>query len=359
MARKSGYRFSEKAMHKVADGGSLGRRGRDALFHDFTGHNSILLAISGGPDSTALLVLAARWRDAQKKKPKLIAATVNHGLRKDAKAEAAGVAKLARKLKVPHRILGWRGKKPKTGLQEAARIARYELLLSLARETKCTAIVTAHTRDDQAETVLHRIGRGSGITGLAGIRPQRTRDGMQILRPLLGVSKVQLMAFLHKEKIAYAIDPTNADPRYLRSRLRSLAPLLAKEGIDAAKLAQLARRLYRADTAIEAVVNEAQVRASRVSNEKHESLDARLVFRLPEEIGLRLLRRAINRLGHEGPAELGKLEALFAALKDGWRGRKPVRRTLAGALLDLSDDCLTVEPAPVRRRARKTQGNRR
>jgi len=359
MVRKSGYRVSGKTMRKPEGGGSLGGRERDVLFRDFIGHKSILLAISGGPDSTALLVLAARWRDAQKNKPKLIAATVDHHLRKEAKAEALNVAKLARKLKVPHRILDWRGKKPKSGLQEAARIARYALLLALARETKCTAIVTAHTQDDQAETVLHRIGRGSGITGLAGIRTQRTRDGMQILRPLLDVSKAQLMAFLHKEKIAYATDPTNADPRYLRSRLRVLAPLLAKEGIDAAKLAQLARRLYRVDTAIEAVVNEAQVRASLVSGAKQEWLNARLVFRLPEEIGLRVVRRAINRLGHEGPAELGKLEALFAGLKDAWRGRKRLRRTLAGALLDLSDDRLTVEPAPVRRSARKTQGNRR
>jgi tRNA(Ile)-lysidine synthase len=359
MIRKSGDRLSGKIMRKPADGGLLGRRERDALFQDFIGHNSILLAISGGPDSTALLVLAARWRDARKKKPKLIAATVDHGLRKEAKAEALIVAKLARKLKVPHRILNWRGRKPNSGLQEAARTARYALLLALARETKCTPLVTAHTRDDQAETVLHRIGRGSGITGLAGIRTQRTRDGMQILRPLLAVSKAELMAFLHREKIGYAVDPTNADPRYLRSRLRTLAPLLAKEGIDASKLALLARRLYRADTAIEAVVNEAQVRASRVSNESRECLDARLIFRLPEEIGLRVVRRAVNRLGHEGPAELGKLEALFAALGDAWRGGKRLRRTLAGALLDLSDDCLTVQAAPVRRSARKTQGNRR
>jgi tRNA(Ile)-lysidine synthase len=145
----------------------------------------------------------------------------------------------------------------------------------------------------------------------------------------------------------------------LRSRLRTLAPLLAKEGIDASKLALLARRLYRADTAIEAVVNEAQIRASRVSNEKCESLNARLVFRLPEEIGLRVMRRAVNRLGHEGPAELGKLEALYAALAEAWRGGERLRRTLAGALLDLSDDCLTVQAAPIRRSARKTQGNRR
>lgn len=342
-----------------SSGGSLSRPDRDTLFRNFAHHERILLAISGGPDSTALMVLAARWRDGRKNAPKLVAATVDHGLRKEAKAEAAAVAKLARKLKVPHHTLLWRGKKPKTGLPEASRIARYELLLSLARETKCTAIVTAHTRDDQAETVLHRIGRGSGITGLAGIRMQRVRDGMHILRPLLGISKAQLTAFLEKEKIAFAVDPTNSDPRYLRSRLRVLAPLLAKEGIDAAKLALIAQRLGRADAAIEAAVNEAQTRASRVSSDRHECLDARLLFRLPEEIGLRLVRRAVNRLGHEGPVELGKLEAMFAALSSCWRARKRLRRTLAGALIDLSDDRLTIEPAPARRSARKTQGNRR
>lgn len=340
-------------------GGSLSRHDRETLFRNFANHERILLAISGGPDSTALMVLAARWCDAKKNAPKLVAATVDHGLRKEAKAEAAGVAKLARKLKIPHHTLLWRGKKPKTGLPEASRIARYELLLALARETKCTAIVTAHTRDDQAETVLHRIGRGSGITGLAGIRTQRTRDGMHILRPLLGLSKAQLTAFLEKEKITYAVDPTNSDPRYLRSRLRALAPLLAKEGIDAAKLALIAQRLGRADAAIEAAVNEAQFRASRISNEKHECLDARILFGLPDEIGLRVVRRAANRLGHEGPVELGKLEALFAGLAASWRARKRLRRTLAGALLDLSEDRLTIEPAPVRRSARKTQGKRR
>ena len=172
--------------------GVISGRELDALFQDFSDYSRILLAVSGGPDSTALLWLAARWRDARKNAPKLIAATVDHRLRPEAKQEAAQVAKLARKLKIPHHVLSWRGKKPKTGLPEAARAARYELLISLARKTGAEAIVTAHTRDDQAETMLHRIGRGSGVTGLAGIRRKSERDGVVILRPLLGLPKARL-----------------------------------------------------------------------------------------------------------------------------------------------------------------------
>src|SRR6185312_10697143 len=172
--------------------------------------------VSGGPDSTALLWLAARWRDARASAPQLIAATVDHRLRPEAKQEAAQAAKFARKLKVPHHLLSWRGKKPKAGLPEAARAARYELLIALARKTGAQAIVTAHTQDDQAETMLHRIGRGSGLTGLAGIRRKSERDGVVILRPLLGLPKARFESILRKKRISFALDPTNSDPKFLR-----------------------------------------------------------------------------------------------------------------------------------------------
>lgn len=333
--------------------GPIGRGEFDALFQDFSGYSRVLLAVSGGPDSTALMVLAARWRDGKKNAPVLAAATVDHGLRKESKAEAASVAKLAKKLKISHHILSWRGKKPKSGLQEAARAARYGLLLSLAREIEADAIVTAHTRDDQAETMLHRIGRGSGVTGLSGIRPKSEREGIAILRPLLGVPKARCEATLSKENIAYAADPTNNDLKYLRPRLRALAPLLAKEGIDAARLAQLASRVARAEGAIETAVAEALARTRVRADENLIEYDVRTLFVLPDEIALRLIGRAVNRLGHEGPAELGKLEALYGALLDARRRNQPLRRTLAGALIELSAARLKVEPAPLRRKLKK------
>jgi tRNA(Ile)-lysidine synthetase-like protein len=154
----------------VADNAPVAESELPALFDDFANSRRTLLAVSGGPDSTALLVLAARWRAKRANGPDLIAATIDHKLRAAAKAEAKAVAKLAGKLGIPHRILEWKGRKPATGVQEAAREARFAMFSALAKEIGADTLMTAHTRDDQAETVLHRMGRGSGIGGLAGIR---------------------------------------------------------------------------------------------------------------------------------------------------------------------------------------------
>ena len=154
---------------RAADSAAVSDAEAASLFFDLKESPAVVLAVSGGPDSTALMVLAARWRDTLKKPPKLLAVTVDHGLRQEAKAEAAAVARLARKLKIAHRTLRWTGKKPKTGLQQAARLARYRLLGEAARKARATHILTAHTRDDQAETVLIRLSRGSGITGLGAM----------------------------------------------------------------------------------------------------------------------------------------------------------------------------------------------
>ena len=138
-----------------------------ALFADLSEAAALILAVSGGPDSTALLWLAARWRARRKHGPKLIAVTIDHGLREESAREALAVKRLAKKLKVEHRTLRWTGAKPKTGIQEAARAARYRLLADAARKAGARHILTAHTLDDQAETVLFRLARGSGISGIA------------------------------------------------------------------------------------------------------------------------------------------------------------------------------------------------
>src|SRR5471032_3363114 len=168
MIPKSGNRFSEKIMPNKKDFPVAATEAK-SIFSDLKNLPALVLAVSGGPDSTALMVLAARWQKTLKAKPKLVAVTVDHGLRAEAKREAAAVGKLARKLGVAHRILKWSGKKPKTGLQEAARQARYRLLGEAARKVKATRILTAHTLDDQAETVLIRMSRGSGVTGLGAM----------------------------------------------------------------------------------------------------------------------------------------------------------------------------------------------
>ena len=319
------------------------------IFSDIASAPAVVLAVSGGPDSTALLWWAAQWRNKRKRGPKLLAVTVHHGLRKEAAAEARAVARLAKKLGVPHRILHWRGAKPESGVQEKARAARYRLLAAAAEETGATHILTAHTLDDQAETVLMRLLRGSGPTGLSAMARETRLGGFTLLRPLLEVPKARLLATLRKAKIPFADDPSNRDPRFTRVRLRNVMPSLEQEGLDARRLALLARRLRRAEAALEAAVDKAAALGRNRENGRLE-MDAKDFAALPAEVALRLLARAIDRVGNEGPVELAKLEALHAAVEK----RPPTgrfRRTLAGAMVTLDAKGLTVEQAPARRNA--------
>lgn len=349
---------------------------RDAkrLFADWKAAPAIVLAVSGGPDSIALMWLAARWRRALVRGPRLIAVTVDHGLRAEAAAEAREVGRLARRLDLPHRTLRWTGPKPKTGLPAAARSARYRLLAQAAQAARATHILTAHTRDDQAETLLMRLLRGSGIAGLAAMARETEREGVLVARPLLNVPKSQLIATLQRAKIGFADDPTNRDANFTRPRIRTLMPALAAEGGDARNLARLAARLARANAAVEILADGAERYLALRDRQSPQGgattfdarifeariFDAKAFAAMPEEIRLRLLLRAINRFGHEGPAELGKVEALLAALdraaadsrpKTGRSGRKQrLKQTLAGALVSLIDGRIRIEPAPARRR---------
>jgi tRNA(Ile)-lysidine synthase len=323
------------------------------LFADWKDAPALLLAVSGGPDSVALMWLAARWRRAMKRGPALIAVTVDHGLRPEAAREARNVKRLAASLDLPHRTLRWTGDKPATGLPAAAREVRYRLLAKAALAAGATHILTAHTRDDQAETVLMRIARGSGLAGLAAMARQSEQHGVVLTRPLLDVPKARLIATLDKAGVAFAEDPTNHDPHFTRPRIRALMPQLAAEGFDSRNLARLATRLARANAALELVVDGAEQFLALRSGATQPGLDAAAFAGLPEEIRIRLLLRLVNRVGHEGPAELGKVETLLPAIDQAMQGSAKgirLKQTLAGALVTVTADRLRIDPAPPRRR---------
>jgi tRNA(Ile)-lysidine synthase len=346
----------------AAEGSPVSPAEAKALFAPFAHASAVVLAISGGPDSTALLVLAARWRRAVRKAPKLLAVTIDHGLRAQSAAEARQVKLLATRLGIAHRTLRWRAGK-QGAAQEAAREARYRLLGRVARAMRADCVVTAHTLDDQAETVLIRMARGSGLSGLgamAQVSPLPTGEAPRIIlvRPLLDIPKTRLMATLKRAKIGFADDPSNRDPRFTRARFRELMPMLAREGLDARRLALLVQRLRRADAAIETAVNAA---AGELSPQGWPDRGA-IVFSveqfaaLPAEVAIRLLGRAITHVGRR-PPRLGRLEALFGVLMNSWaprRGRETLRlrRTLGEALVCLTARSLTSERAPPRARNR-------
>jgi tRNA(Ile)-lysidine synthase len=347
------------------------------LFAPLADSPALVLGVSGGPDSMALMWLAARWRQARANGPRLIAVTVDHGLRPEAAREARAVKAAAGALDLPHRTLRWRGDKPGTGVPEAARSARYRLLAKAARSAGASHILTAHTRDDQAETLLMRLLRGSGIAGLAAMAAVSEREGVLLARPLLDVSKARLIATLKAAGLDFADDPTNRDTAFTRPRLRALMPALAAEGGDARNLARLAARLARANAAIEVLTDGAErylaltgQSEAPIAHPQGQAFHAKGFTSLPDEIRLRILMRAINRHGTEGPVELGKAEALLAALDkallaapDGALDRTfagdgnggavapaKLRQTLAGALVSIGKGWVRIAPAPARRR---------
>jgi tRNA(Ile)-lysidine synthase len=295
----------------------------------------MLLAVSGGSDSVALMHLVA----ARRPDPARIAvATVDHGLRPEARDEAAFVARLAAGYGFAHVTLRWEGEKPASGLQEAARDARYGLLVAEAKRRGIARVLVAHTLDEQAETVLMRLSRGSGVKGLGGMRRVVARDGVEIARPLLEVPKARLRATLVAAGVPWIEDPSNADPRFLRPRLRALMPRLAEEGLDARRLADVAAKMRRADAAIENAVDEVMAAGEA------RALPVEPYAAAPEEVRLRALERLIRAVvGAEPDIETAQLLALDARL-----ARPPARATLAGALIEVRRGLVRVAPAPPR-----------
>lgn len=344
------------------DNSPISAREAKRLFAELRSAPALVLAVSGGPDSVALMWLAARWQRSLARGPQLTVVTVDHGLRPEAAREAREVKRLAADLGLSHRTVRWRGAKPKTGLPAAAREARYRLLAQAARAVGASHVLTAHTRDDQAETLLMRLLRGSGLAGLSAMAHVSERDGIVLARPLLDVPKSRLIATLKRAKIGFADDPTNRDTAFTRPRLRALLPQLAAEGGDARNLARLAARLARANAAVEVLADGAErFLLLRDRGDAPQagvrSFEASAFAVLPEEVRLRLLLRAINALGHEGPAELGKVETLMAALdqaiaagpRAAANGRPALKQTLAGALIRLARGRIHIVPAPARR----------
>lgn len=267
----------------------------------------LLVAVSGGPDSLALLLLVHRLRPDQ-----MAAATVDHGLRPSAAGEAAMVARVCADLGIEHAVLVPElPLDPAAGnLQARARAARYDALAAHARATGCAAILTAHHLDDQAETVLMRAARGSGVDGLAGVRVRGEWNGLPLFRPLLGWRRQQLAEVLAGSGLTPADDPTNRDPAHDRTRIRAL--IAASTDLDAAGLARSASALAEAADALRWTAD--QLAGDRIGEEPEGIvLDPR---GLPADLCRRLLVMAIVRAGAavpRGPA----VDRLLAALATG------------------------------------------
>lgn len=289
------------------------------------------VAVSGGPDSLALLLLARAALGAAA----VAAATVDHRLRPEAADEARAVAGICAALDVPHSVLT--PARPIAGnLQAGARAARYALLAGWARASGIALVATAHHADDQAETLLMRLNRGAGVGGLAGVRASRMAGTMRIIRPLLGWRRAELAAVVAAAGLDPVDDPSNHDDRFDRVRLRRT---LAEAGwLDVPALARSAAALAEADAALGWTAE--RLRDSHVAPDGDAlTLDPAL----PAELRRRLVAALLAELGDAAAPPRGPdLDRFLASLAAGGTATLAGVKGSGGARWRLS-------PAPARR----------
>lgn len=303
----------------------------------FEARPRVAVAVSGGADSLALALLAHDW--ARERGGEAVGITVDHGLRPEAAAEAAQVSAWLVTAGMTHHTLRWHGPKPEADIQAEARAARYRLLEEWCRGQGVLHVLLAHHQDDQAETLLLRLGRGSGVDGLAAMAPVSEGFFVRWLRPLLTIPRARLAATLAARGQDWIEDPSNHNPAYARVRLRRLMPSLAAEGMSPARLADTARRLGRARAALERAVAQAAARWVAPHPAGFALVAPQAFVEEAEEIGLRLLSRLVQSIGGGAhPPREERVEGLYARL----RGGLDRAATLAGCRIGPHDERLLV-----------------
>lgn len=279
-------------------------------------HGSVAVGVSGGPDSMALLWLLSQW--LKDRNISIAAYTVDHGLRVESADEARKVSEWARGWpNVTHHVLVWEGAKPESRILEEARGKRYALIAEAMKKSGAQYLFVGHHRDDQAETFLIRLAKGSGLDGLSAMRPvQKMESGITLLRPLLDVSKEDLILLCKESNIPYVDDPTNKNEDYLRPRLRAAQDILEEEGLSAKRLALTAKRLSRASSALKDLADDLFTTSLLEESEGGFRFDYKALHAAHEELVLRVLLSAIDKIHPEGEygPRLEKVENLLARI---------------------------------------------
>jgi tRNA(Ile)-lysidine synthase len=277
----------------------------------------LALAVSGGPDSMALAFCLKRWRDETNART-ILALIVDHALRAESAPEAEQTRTVLGKLGIDAEIFRWQHPPVASRLHIRARAARYELLAAACRARGIAALVLGHQREDQAETILMRIAKGSGIDGLRGIDADGRFERMRLLRPFLSIPRARCEATCRAHGIAFISDPSNASQKYARGRLRRVMPLLAEEGLATERLCDLGARTAEAKEALDHYTHALLRVAGKLDDAGVLRLDLEQLRAAPRAVALRALDAALRTVnpgfayGAERASLLPLLESLCA-----------------------------------------------
>ena len=308
------------------------------------------LAVRGGPDSLALMLLAAQWASGPDR-PQLYVYTVDHALRPEAAAEAAMVVREAEALGLTARALRWDGDKPASGVQAAARTARYRLMAEAMEQDGVEILATAHHLADQAETVLMRLAHGSGIDGLRGMDQLSFVEGCEVARPLLGVRPEVLREVVSDAGLAAASDPSNADENYERVRWRLMLPALEALGLTIERLGTFARRMDEASLLIHSEAEAAYPKIVTPLTDASTELNAGRFASQNPAVATAILGSVLERVsGDRRAPPLGALELLARRLQQP-ESLKGI--TLHGCLVSSDGEAILVRKEAPRRSVAK------
>ena len=327
-----------------------------------------VVAVSGGGDSLALMHLLSEWARRSRREPPVVL-TVNHRLQPRSAANARRVVDWAKKAGLKAHVLTWTGARPRADIEAEARQVRYALMGAWCRKRGIEALYVGHTRDDQAETFLLRLARGSGLDGLAAMRavspyPVEGFQGLRLVRPMIGLDRNELRAHLTARGQEWFEDPMNADPRFSRVRVRAAMDALTSAGLTSARIADAAVHLGRAREALDAVTA-AVIRQSCRADGKAILIEAGALRAAPREVGLRVLAQILMKVGSQDyRPRFERLEALFDAIHADHLGNG---RTLHGCRIApapgsqayFGTDTLLIAPEPARTATKTAQTRRK
>ncbi len=305
------------------------------LFSKLAGESHVALAVSGGSDSVAMMRLVHEWAGEFSPATKLTVLTVDHGLRPEAAAEAARVATWCAELSIHHETLHWTGEKPLTGIQAKARAARYDLMTAWCAANDMRVLLTAHTRNDQAETVLMRQQRTDTAESLAGIWETTVWKGIEIFRPLLGVKRSELRDYLRQIGQTWIDDPSNLDVKYERVRVRGE---LGQDDGRMRELADIASAAGRQSRGLADAAREWNLQHLDSHPEGFGIVPRREIAKLDADVQQRALQQLIHLYGSGNRVDPHELSALSRWIA----GTSLSRRTLGGAVLAARKNAIVI-----------------